>query len=181
MSPSAKRPTRSEAPATDAGGDDEIFDVDRVRKLVELMKEHDLSEVELRGGARRIRLRRGAAPMAPSYMVASAPPPAPPMAAAPAAAGEKTAPASSAAEGANIALIKSPMVGTFYSRPNPNAAPFVKPGDHVNPDTTVCIIEAMKVFNEIPAEARGRVVAVLVSDGEAVDHGKPLFKIDTAS
>jgi acetyl-CoA carboxylase biotin carboxyl carrier protein len=111
---------------------------------------------------------------------APAVPQAPPQQAA-AAGAEKGGPAkSAAAEGPNIVAIKSPMVGTFYSRTNPKAAPFVKPGDHVNPETTVCIIEAMKVFNEIPAEVRGRVVAILVEDGEAVDHGKPLFKIDTA-
>jgi acetyl-CoA carboxylase biotin carboxyl carrier protein len=72
------------------------------------------------------------------------------------------------------------MVGTFYSRPNPNAEPFVKIGDHVEPNSTVCIVEAMKMFNEIPAEVRGRIVAVLVGDEEPVDHGKPLFKVDTS-
>jgi acetyl-CoA carboxylase biotin carboxyl carrier protein len=71
------------------------------------------------------------------------------------------------------------MVGTFYSRPNPNAEKFVKIGDHVEPETTVCIIEAMKMFNEIPSETRGRIVAVLVEDEEPVDHGRPLFKVDT--
>jgi acetyl-CoA carboxylase biotin carboxyl carrier protein len=73
------------------------------------------------------------------------------------------------------------MVGTFYSRPNPNAEPFVKVGDHVEPDTTVCIIEAMKMFNEIPAEVRGKIVAVLVNDEEPVDYGRPLFRVDTAA
>jgi acetyl-CoA carboxylase biotin carboxyl carrier protein len=72
------------------------------------------------------------------------------------------------------------MVGTFYSRPNPKAEAFVKVGDRVDATTTVCIIEAMKVFNEIPAELRGKIVAVLCEDGEAVEFDKPLFKVDTS-
>ena len=72
------------------------------------------------------------------------------------------------------------MVGTFYSKSNPNAGPYVKAGDHVDPETTICIIEAMKVFNEIPAEIRGQIVAVLVEDEEPVEFGKPLFKVDTS-
>ncbi len=70
------------------------------------------------------------------------------------------------------------MVGTFYSAANPDSPAFVKVGDHVGPDTIVCIIEAMKVFNEIPAEISGRIAAVLVENGEPVDFGQPLFKID---
>jgi acetyl-CoA carboxylase biotin carboxyl carrier protein len=80
---------------------------------------------------------------------------------------------------ANIIYIKSPMVGTFYSRANPNAEPFVRVGDNIDQATTVCIIEAMKVFNEIPAEVSGRVMAVLANDEEPVDFGRPLFKVDT--
>jgi acetyl-CoA carboxylase biotin carboxyl carrier protein len=71
------------------------------------------------------------------------------------------------------------MVGTFYSKANPNADDFVKIGSKVSADTVVCIVEAMKVFNEIPAEVSGTVVEVLVSNEEAVDFGKPLFKVDT--
>jgi acetyl-CoA carboxylase biotin carboxyl carrier protein len=84
------------------------------------------------------------------------------------------------AEDTNIALIKSPMVGTFYSRPSPEADAFVKVGDHVSHDTTVCIIEAMKVFNEIPADVSGKIIAVLAENEEAVEYGKPLFKVDTS-
>jgi acetyl-CoA carboxylase biotin carboxyl carrier protein len=146
-----------------------VFELDRLRKLVELMKEHDLSEVDLREARQRIRVCRG--PKEPPRG-AYAPPP-PPAAAPPAA---KVA----AAEAANVAVIKSPMVGTFYSRPNPKAEPYVKSGDRVDTTTVVCIIEAMKVFNEIPAEVRGKIVAVLCDDGEAVEFDKPLFKIDTS-
>jgi acetyl-CoA carboxylase biotin carboxyl carrier protein len=77
-------------------------------------------------------------------------------------------------------LIKSPMVGTFYTRPNPKAEAYVKVGSKVDTTSTVCIIEAMKVFNEIPAEVRGTIVAILVEDGEAVEFEKPLFKVDTS-
>lgn len=153
-----------------SGGD--IFELDRIRKLIDLMKEFDLRELDLKQADQQIRIARGGevfvaptvAPAAPH--AASAPPPA--TAAAP-------------AESSQIAFIRSPMVGTFYSRPNPKAEPFVKVGDYIEPDKTICIIEAMKVFNEIPAEGvRGRVLAVLVEDEEPVEFGKPLFKIDTA-
>jgi acetyl-CoA carboxylase biotin carboxyl carrier protein len=159
---------------SDKPGSDTVFEVDRIRKLVELMKEHDLSEVDLRESRQRIRICRGPkeAPR-PAY----GPPPPP----APAPSPQSLAPAKSApADSPNIALIKSPMVGTFYARPNPKAEPYVKVGDSVDTTTTVCIIEAMKVFNEIPAEIRGKIVAVLCEDGEAVEFDKPLFKVDTS-
>ncbi|MEX0585021.1 MAG: biotin/lipoyl-containing protein, partial [Pirellulales bacterium] len=70
-----------------------------------------------------------------------------------------------------------PMVGTFYPAPSPEAPPFVKIGDHVGPETTVCILEAMKVFNEVPAEVSGRIVAVLVERGDPVEFGQPLFRV----
>jgi acetyl-CoA carboxylase biotin carboxyl carrier protein len=84
-----------------------------------------------------------------------------------------------ALEDANLSVIKSPMVGTFFASSNPDSPPFVKVGDHIGPDTTVCIIEAMKVFNEVPAECSGQVVAVLVGNGEPVEFGQALFKIDS--
>ena len=89
------------------------------------------------------------------------------------------APASAASAEEHFVLVKSPMVGTFYAAPDPDSPPDVKVGDHVGPDTTVCIVEAMKVFNEIPAEVAGKVVAVLVENGEPVEFGHPLFKVDT--
>ena len=161
---------------SDSGKDPHnVFELERIRRLIELMKEHDLSEIDLREARHRIRICRGPkeAPRG-----AYAPPPSPaanPSASAPAA----KAPAP-AADGPNIVLIKSPMVGTFYSRPNPKAEAFVKIGSKVDASTTVCIVEAMKVFNEIPAEVRGTIVAILVDDGEAVEFEKPLFKVDTS-
>jgi acetyl-CoA carboxylase biotin carboxyl carrier protein len=158
---------------------EDVFDLDRIRRLIELMKEHDLSEIDLREAEQRIRLARGGTPGGVPQLVSPlplTPVPAAPTPAAPA----RPATATDAAE-ANIIYIKSPMVGTFYSRPNPNSEPFVKVGDYVDESKTVCIVEAMKVFNEIPAEVRGRIIATLVRDEEAVDFGKPLFKVDTSN
>ena len=149
----------------------EVFDVERIRRLVELMKEHGLSEVDLRDEGQRIRLRRGPDidPAAtPTYLAPPAPATAPLVTA-----GQR-------ADDKQIVLIKSPMVGTFFNRANPDAEPFVQVGDHVSPTTTVCVIEAMKVFNEIPAEISGQIVAILVENEEPVEYGKPLFKVDTS-
>jgi acetyl-CoA carboxylase biotin carboxyl carrier protein len=153
-----------------------VFEIDRIRRLVELMKEHDLSEVDLRESRQRIRICRGPKDMPRGSHGPPPPPPPPAAAGAAAGAGGKSA----AADAASVAVIKSPMVGTFYSRPNPKAEPYVKVGDSVDTTTVVCIIEAMKVFNEIPAEMRGKIVAVLCEDGEAVEFDKPLFKVDTS-
>jgi acetyl-CoA carboxylase biotin carboxyl carrier protein len=153
----------------------EVFDVRRIRRLVELMKEHDLSEIDLRQGETRIQLRRGGAAPVVSYGPPPAAMPSLAEAARPAAAAAVEAPA----RDENIVLITSPMIGTFYSSPDPDAEPYVRVGDLVNTETTVCIVEAMKVFNEIQAEATGKIVAVLVENGEPVEFGKPLFKVDT--
>ncbi|MFH1264738.1 MAG: acetyl-CoA carboxylase biotin carboxyl carrier protein [Planctomycetota bacterium] len=159
----------------------DVFDVRKIRRLIELMNEHDLSEMDLRQGEMRIQLRRTREPLAALPVVHPAPaagggvapmPAGPPPEAA-------SAPAESAVVEAHIAVIKSPMIGTFYSSPDPNTSAYVKVGDPVGPETTVCIVEAMKVFNEIPAEVSGKVVAVLVESGEPVEFGQPMFKVDT--
>lgn len=154
------------------GKSDSVFGIERLKTLIELMEQHDLAEIDLQEDKDRISLKRGASPLA---MPAAPQPvaPAAPAAAPQAASGE-------AAEGANIVTINAPMVGTFYARPNPDAEPFVKVGASISKETTVCIVEAMKVFNEIPAEVSGKVVAVLAEDGQPVDFNKPLFKIDTS-
>jgi acetyl-CoA carboxylase biotin carboxyl carrier protein len=155
---------------------DDVFELERIRRLIELMKEHDLSEIDLRQSQHRIRLCRGSVaepqvrslPSAAHALSAAPPPPA------------ASAVAKDAAEDdAHIIYIKSPMVGTFYSKPNPNSEPYVRVGDHIDEATTICIIEAMKVFNEIPAEVSGRVMAVLADDEGPVGFGRPLFKVDT--
>jgi acetyl-CoA carboxylase biotin carboxyl carrier protein len=147
----------------------DIFDVKKVRRLIELMKEHDLSELDLKQADNRVRIRRGGVVVA--YSAPAAPPPRP------TAAAEAAAPQAPAAD-SRMLVIKSPMVGTFYRASGPDAAPFVKVGDRIGPERTVCIIEAMKVFNEIPAGVSGQVVAILVENGAPVEFGQPLIKVD---
>lgn len=157
-----------------------VFDLDRIRQLVELMREYDLAEVDLAQDEQSIRLKRGAEPAAPQVIAPMGALPTQPL---PTPGGENPAgrtPAEQAAEDPNITVIKSPMVGTFYCKANPDADPFVRVGDMVQPDTVICIVEAMKVFNEIPADVSGRVVEVLVENEEPVEFGKPLFKVDVA-
>jgi len=157
------------------GGDSEgdVFDLERLRRLIELMETHDLSEIDLQQGGEKVRLRRGGEMMAPTPMRMPAPATAPVAANASAAAGS--------VDGPHIVSIKAPMVGTFYNRPNPQAETFVKVGQRISADTVVCIIEAMKVFNEIPAEISGQVVAVMIDTEQAVDFGRVLFKVDTSA
>ncbi|HEY2839204.1 MAG TPA: acetyl-CoA carboxylase biotin carboxyl carrier protein [Pirellulales bacterium] len=152
------------------GGSGDIFDLKKLRQLIELMNEHDLGEVDLKQGQTRVRLRRGGEPIAPIEVRQTGPSSGAP--------SRGAAPPVAAASEEHLVLIKSPMVGTFYASPSPDAPAFVKVGDRVGRDTTVCIVEAMKVFNEIPAEAAGKVVAVLVETGAPVEFGQPLFKLD---
>jgi len=149
----------------------DIFDVKKVRRLIELMKEHDLSELDLKQADNRVRIRRGGEVFAYSAPAAAMPRPAAP------ATEPAAAPAQSAAD-ARMLVIKSPMVGTFYKASGPDSAPFVKVGDRIGPEKTVCIVEAMKVFNEIPAGVSGQVVAILVENGAPVEFGQPLIKVD---
>ena len=139
----------------------DIFDVKKVRRLIELMKEHDLSEIDLKQADQRVRIKRG------QEAVVYAPP-----------VTSVVAAESAPVESSRILVISSPMVGTFYRSSGPDSAPFVKVGDRIGPEKAVCIIEAMKVFNEIPAGISGQVVAVLVENGAAVEFGQPLIKVD---
>ena len=150
-----------------------VFDIARIREIVKLMEEHELTEVDLQQGDDRIKLGRGA-----QQVISAAPAPiAPQMPPAAAALAPATAGASGGAGDDGSITIKAPMVGTFYSKANPESEPFVTVGQNVSPDTIVCIVEAMKVFNEIPAECSGKIVEILVSDQEPVDFGKPMFRI----
>jgi acetyl-CoA carboxylase biotin carboxyl carrier protein len=156
---------------------DDVFDIDRIRKLIQLMKEYELGEIDLRQENQRIRLcgaGHGQPVFASGTTMAQLP-----AAPAPAIASVAATVSPVESDGPHIVYIKSPMVGTFYSKANPTSKNFVEVGSTVQNDTVICIIEAMKVFNEIPAETRGKVIQVLVKNEEAVDFGKPLFKIDT--
>jgi len=150
-----------------------MIDIKTLKQLIKLMRENDLSEIDLKDQDEQVTLKRGAGGqiIATPTAVSMAPLPLPP------AAGEAL-PAH--AEDDGLVEIQSPMVGTFYSAPSPDANPFVSVGSVVGPDTIVCLIEAMKVFNEIKAETSGRIVRVLVKNAEAVEFDQPLFDLTPA-
>ena len=148
----------------------DLFNVKKVRRLIELMKEHDLSEIDLKQADHRVRIKRG------GEVIATHSSPTIQTAGRSAAAAGATAPQPAADAG--MLMIKSPMVGTFYKASGPDSAPFAKVGDRIGPEKTVCIIEAMKVFNEIPAGVSGQIVAILVENGAPVEFGQPLIKVD---
>jgi acetyl-CoA carboxylase biotin carboxyl carrier protein len=150
------------------------MDIRKIKKLIELLEESSLSEIEIVEGEESVRLSRSA--VAPAAAMHYAPPvaaPAPPPAAAPEAAGG-AAREDDVPEGE---LVRAPMVGTFYAASTPDADPFVKPGQQVSEGETLCIIEAMKMFNQIEAETSGTVVAVLAENGQPVEFDQPLFVI----
>lgn len=171
----AKKPTKSTPPSSVSHGP---MDVDLLRQLVELMAANDLNTVDLRDGQKRIVLKRGAvvmatAPAAMSYA---------PQAYAPApqtlsASGGNSTPVAPINEDAGLVAIKSPMVGTFYAKATPDSKPFVSMGSSVDDETDVCVIEAMKVFNNIKAETRGTIAKILVTDGQTVEFGTVLFLV----
>lgn len=151
------------------------FDLEKLRQLIELMEKHGLSEVSLRRGEEQWRLRRGGRP---EPVLMAAPVQAAPLPAAIAPAAPVAAVAAPAADASDRGIeIKSPTVGTFYSSPTPEEPPFVQVGAKVSSETIVCLIEAMKVFNQIPAEVSGTISAVLVKNGDAVEFGQPLFRV----
>lgn len=139
------------------------FDLETIRKLLTLMDEHGLAELEIEHEDMAVRLRKAGHEV---------PTGAPPAAAPAAAAGEAET------EEEKLPTIDSPMVGTFYEASSPEADPFVRVGDRVEESTVVCIVEAMKVFNEIKAEWRGRVVAIPVENGALVQAGDPLIVLE---
>ncbi len=165
----------ADAPESDADGPREApVDIETIRRLLDLMSEHALAELEIEREDMAVRLRKaGAAP--PPHLVPTVPAGTPPAAAGP----PTAAPAAGQAEPAEEELpaITSPMVGTFYEASGPEADPFVQVGDHVAEDTVVCVIEAMKVFNEIRAETSGTIEEVLMTNAEAVEFGQPLFLV----
>ena len=168
----AKKPTKSTPPSAVSHGP---MDVDLLRQLVQLMAANDLNTVDLRDGQKRVVLKRGAvmatAPAAMSYA---------PQAYAPqtlSASGGNSTPVAPINEDAGLVAIKSPMVGTFYAKATPDSKPFVSMGSSVDDETDVCVIEAMKVFNNIKAETRGTIAKILVTDGQTVEFGTVLFLV----
>ena len=151
------------------------MDLRKLKKLIDLVEESGIAEIEVTEGEEKVRITRTTAAAAPVY-AAPAPAAAAPVAApaAPAAAAPATAPAARDLSNAQ----KSPMVGTFYRAPGPNAAAFVEVGQQVKVGDTLCIIEAMKLMNEIEAEKSGVVKEILVENGTPVEYGEPLFIIE---
>jgi acetyl-CoA carboxylase biotin carboxyl carrier protein len=164
---SEKKPSKKTSPPADITSGSPM-DVALLQQIVKLMAINDLNTVDVRDGDRRIILKRGqVAPMMMSLPVAgSAASPAP------------AAPGPPAAdEEANLKAIKSPMVGTFYAASSPDAKPLVSVGSIVDEETDVCVIEAMKVFNNIKAECRGKITKILVQNGQPVEFGQTLFLV----
>ncbi len=147
------------------------MDLKKVKELIDLMKENELVELEIADGDSKVHLKRPGADMPVMQQV---PMPAAPATARPAA----SAPAEAeTTEEEGLVKIDSPIVGTFYPASSPNAEPYVKSGDKVETGAVVCIIEAMKVMNEIKAESSGTIVEICCKDGQAVEYGQTLFKI----
>lgn len=152
------------------------MDLRKLKTLIELVESSGIAELEIQEGEERVRISRATARAQPS------PGPAPPtlagdsFAAQPAAPRETTAPPAAAREPEGH-VVKSPMVGTFYRSASPGAKPFVEVGDEVASGDTLCIVEAMKLMNEIEADAAGTIKAILVENGQAVEFGQPLFVI----
>lgn len=154
-----------------------MIDLKKLQELVALMVDNDLIELDIRDGEESVALSRPSAYAQPVYHAPAPVQPAP-VAAAPAAtppAGE-----SAPADNGNLIAIESPMVGTFYSASKPESPPFVKVGDHVGPDTVVCLIEAMKVFSEVKAEVSGVVKQIACKNSDSVEFGQTLMLVEPA-
>lgn len=158
------------------------MDFREIKRIVELMDQHGLSVFKLDLGETKLELKKGGdldVKAIQSWLASAAPAPSFQAGYAPAAAAAP-APAASAADAgppANVKEITSPMVGTFYTASSPDSEPFVKIGSKIAADSTVCIIEAMKVMNEIKGEVAGEIVEILVENGTAVQYGEPLFRV----
>ena len=150
-----------------------MMDLKKLRQLIKLMVDNDLTELDIQQESERVTLKRGSGEPTVSYV--AGPPVAP---------GSLTTSAGNAeppeSDAEVLSAILSPMVGTFYAASTPDSKPFVTVGEAIEPQTVVCIIEAMKVFNEVQAEVHGLITKVLVDNGQAVEFDQPLFMIKPA-
>ncbi|HEU0302779.1 MAG TPA: acetyl-CoA carboxylase biotin carboxyl carrier protein [Longimicrobium sp.] len=158
-----------------------MIDLDFIRGLIEAVDDSGIDSLEIARGGTRIRINKTPPPApvaaaAPAALPAAAPVAAP----APAAAGEAAAAPAAAPPPSNLVEIKSPMVGTFYRSPAPEAPPYVEVGSRINRGQTLCILEAMKLMNELPADIAGVVREISVENGEPVEYGQVLFRIEPA-
>ena len=155
------------------------MDIRKVKKLIELLEESGIAEIEISEGEESVRISRypqGGIMAAAAAPVVHAPPPANAQAASAAAPAAAAADAESPPSGHQVT---APMVGTFYASPSPGGKPFVEIGTQVSPGDTLCVIEAMKMMNQIEADAAGRVVSILAENGSPVEYGQLLFIIET--
>ena len=167
------RPSPAAAPrASERSEGNEWIAPRELESLLEVMARHDLAELEVSRGDRKLSLRRGRVASAPIATTFAAPASAP----APAA---KPAPAAAPELEDGLAFVTSPLVGTFYRRPSPDAANFVDVGTKIRAGQRLCIVEAMKLMNEIEAEIEGEIVEILVDNGKPVEYGQKLFKVRT--
>ena len=161
-------------------------DIEDLQQLIEFLKQHDVAEFDIDRGDLKLRLKFNQQEGAPAGLgelarLLRTAPVAPAAPAAPAAPGEAAPPQTAAADpDAGLHILKSPLVGTFYSSPSPGAPSFVNMGDHVDKNQVVCIIEAMKLMNEVDSDVAGAIVKCFVTNGQAVEFGQPLFAIKTA-
>ena len=147
------------------------MDIRKVKKLIELLEESDIAEIEIHEGEESVRISR-ASSLTPAVVAAT------PVAAAPIPAAAQPAPgAPSVAPEPEGHIIRSPMVGTFYRAPSPGAKSFVEDGQTVSAGDTLCIIEAMKILNQIESDTSGKIVQILVENGQPVEYNEPLFVI----
>jgi acetyl-CoA carboxylase biotin carboxyl carrier protein len=169
------------APAPASGGKQTI--TDRVDALAEVLRRHELTEIEVEEGGVRIYVRRGGEPMMHHVQAPMAVPVHSPMPSSHApssgGSGAPSSPSSSSTDTSdgNVAYVTSPFVGTFYRQPSPEMSPFVDVGTRIKKGQVLCIVEAMKLMNEIESEIEGAIVQILVENGQAVEYGEPLFKI----
>ena len=153
-----------------------MVEIEKIRELVAMMVEHELTEMELRDGEQCVVIKRGSAAPVAAPVVTIAPAVQPMMPAAMPGVPAAAEPAAPPAED-GLVPIRSPMVGTFYASSDPDASPYVTLGSAVEPETIVCVIEAMKVFNNIKAECKGTIAKVLVSNGQTVEFGQTMFLV----
>ncbi len=167
----------------DKKNDNEYLDFKEIQELIKLVKKSQLNEFNLKYGDFKIEMKYGQeaesnrAPVAPA---APAPVAAPAPAVAPVAAPAAAPPAAEPAAEDNLITVKAPMIGTFYRSPSPDKPPFVVVGDTISEGTVTCIIEAMKLFNEIESEISGKIVKILVDDASPVEFDQPLFLVEPA-
>jgi acetyl-CoA carboxylase biotin carboxyl carrier protein len=174
--PGAAAAKKREASRTGRPPASRAFDLEELQRVIDLFIASDLAELEVEEAGRRVRLVSPRAVPAPAPPGALAPPPTPPTHEKPATPHAAEKPASTL-DMEGLVTIDAPMVGTFYTTPAPGEPPFVLPGDQVDAGQTVCIVEAMKIMNEVPAKVPAIIERILVENGEAVEYGQPLFAV----